>query len=372
MDEPPMLPFEDPPLVPLTAIRDPVTLAVLTELLGALGETPVLLKSLTAVDEPPALSVPQTEVEEPPPVPPTAVAKPLWLAEAPEPVEEVEETPVLPGPLIEVDELLVLPVARTEVEGLALLPLTAFVEPLVLATLPALVGEFDEPPLIPTTTREVDKVVLLVPVGQFDEPPLSSVPPGVPEELLDVADGALLALDPDSRGDEFPVKDVELATAEDVLLKTAVAPLVVLPEPLIEPLLNPLSKPLLLLVLAGEDGAEAEDGLIVAVELGRIDEKPVTTVGEKVEAVGKLFVEDMILEIEDEVVRIEDEVVVGLVLVLLVVLGVEQLPAWVDVTEPVSVFKTVLVTVEVARLIVVDAVKAGVGGAVVVVITLIV
>lgn len=139
----------------------------------------MLLKSLTAVDEPPALSVPQTEVEEPPPVPPTAVAKPLWLAEAPEPVEEVEETPVLPGPLIEVDELLVLPVARTEVEGLALLPLTAFVEPLVLATLPALVGEFDEPPLIPTTTREVDKVVLLVPVGQFDEPPLVLAPPGL-------------------------------------------------------------------------------------------------------------------------------------------------------------------------------------------------
>lgn len=66
------------------------------------------------------------------------------------------------------------------------------------------------------------------------------------------------------------------------------------------------------------------------------------------------------------------EPLVGLVLVVLVVLRVGQLPAWVDVTEPVSVCKTVLVTVDVARLIVVDAVKAGVGGAVVVVITLIV
>lgn len=79
-----------------------------------------------------------------------------------------------------------------------------------------------------------------------------------------------------------------------------------------------------------------------------------------------------IVSIEDEVVRIEVEVVLGVVLVVLVVLGVGQLPAWVDVTEPVSVLKTVLVIVDVARLIVVDAVKAGVGGAMVVVIMLIV
>lgn len=160
-------------------------------------------------------------------------------------------------------------------------------------------------------------------------------------------------------------------------------------------LLDPLLVPLLVPLPAREDGLPVEDGVLVAVELDTIVEMPVMEGrvplvvvepeteddalllnGDELLTTEEVLLEPLlprdILSIEDEVVRIEVEVVVGVVLVVLVVLGVGQLPAWVDVTEPVSVLKTVLVIVDVARLIVVDAVKAGVGGAVVVVITLIV
>lgn len=160
-------------------------------------------------------------------------------------------------------------------------------------------------------------------------------------------------------------------------------------------LLDPLLVPLLVPLPAREDGLLVEDGALVAVELDTIVEMPVMEGripvvvvepeteddalllnGDELLTTEEVLLEPLlprdILSREDEVVRIEAEVVVGVVLVVLVVLGVGQLPAWVDVTEPVSVLKTVLVIVDVARLIVVDAVKAGVGGAVVVVITLIV
>lgn len=153
--------------------------------------------------------------------------------------------------------------------------------------------------------------------------------------------------------------------------------------------------PLLVPLPAREDGLLVEDGVLVAVELDTTVEAPVMEGrvplvvvepeteddalllnGDELLTTEEVLLEPLlprdILSIEDEVVRIEVEVVVGVALVVLVVLGVGQLPAWVDVTEPVSVLKTVLVIVDVARLIVVDAVKAGVGGAVVVVITLIV
>lgn len=51
------------------------------------------------------------------------------------------------------------------------------------------------------------------------------------------------------------------------------------------------------------------------------------------------------------IVEVEDELLELVVLVVLVVVGEGQLPAWVDVTAPVRVVKTTIVTVDVARLV---------------------